>query len=61
MSRSLPVARVVCAAASGGGGPATPLRDFDSLDDLQRQHDAWAAKVAFGRTLRRTSVRVVER
>lgn len=39
----------------------TPLRDFDSLDDLQAQHDTWAPAVAFGRTLRRTGARVADR
>lgn len=38
-----------------------PLRDFDSVADLQAQHDGWAAEVAFGRTLRRTGARVVDR
>jgi transposase len=35
-----------------------PLRTFDSLADLQTQHDAWAAEVAFGRRLRRTGTTV---
>ncbi|MCC6174773.1 MAG: IS21 family transposase [Chloroflexi bacterium] len=39
----------------------TPLRDFDSLTDLQTQHDGWAAEVAFRRTLRRTGARVTDR
>lgn len=39
----------------------TPLREFDSLDDLQAQHDSWAPEVAFRRTLRRTGARVVDR
>ncbi len=30
-----------------------PLRDFDSLDDLQTQHDAWADDVAYRRHIRR--------
>lgn len=38
-----------------------PLRSFDSLADLQRQHDAWAAEVAFRRILRRTGARVADR
>lgn len=38
-----------------------PLRSFDSLADLQAQHDAWAAEVAFRRVLRRTGARVVDR
>ena len=38
-----------------------PLRSFTSLADLQAQHDAWAAEVAFGRTLRRTGARVGDR
>lgn len=38
-----------------------PLRTFDSLADLQAQHDAWAAEVAWRRTLRRTRARVAER
>lgn len=39
----------------------TPLRTFADLPDLQAQHDTWAVEVAFGRTLRRTGVRVGER
>ena len=35
-----------------------PLRRFESLADLQAQHDAWAADVAFGRHLRRTGTTV---
>ncbi len=35
-----------------------PLRAFSDLDDLQRQHDAWAASIAAARTLRRTGHRV---
>ena len=38
-----------------------PARTFASLADLQVQHDAWAADVAFGRVLRRTGARVVDR
>ena len=38
-----------------------PLRTFASLADLQAQHDAWAAEVAFARTLRRTGARVADR
>ena len=38
-----------------------PLRTFTSLSDLQAQHDAWAAEVAFARTLRRTGARVRDR
>ena len=38
-----------------------PLRTFTSLSDLQAQHDAWAAEVAFTRTLRRTGARVGDR
>lgn len=38
-----------------------PLRGFADLDDLQRQHDAWAAETAFGRVLRRTGARVADR
>ncbi len=38
-----------------------PLRSFASLTDLQAQHDAWAAEVAFARTLRRTGARVRDR
>ncbi len=35
-----------------------PLREFDSLGDLQAQHDAWTAEVAVGRHLRRTGTTV---
>jgi len=35
-----------------------PLRTFSSLDDLQAQHDDWAAAIASRRTLRRTGSRV---
>jgi transposase len=35
-----------------------PLRTFASLEDLQAQHDAWAAEVAFARHLRRTGTTV---
>lgn len=35
-----------------------PLRSFVSLADLQLQHDAWAAEVAFARRLRRTGTTV---
>jgi transposase len=35
-----------------------PLRTFGSLADLQDQHDAWAAEVAFARRLRRTGTTV---
>ena len=38
-----------------------PLRDFASLDDLQGQHDAWAADVAFRRHIRRLGGTVAER
>lgn len=38
-----------------------PLREFDSLADLQAQHDTWATEVAFRRVLRRTGARVVDR
>jgi len=38
-----------------------PLRSFASLADLQVQHDAWAAEVAYGRMLRRTGARVGDR
>ena len=37
-----------------------PLRHFDSLEDLQAQHDLWAARVAFGRHHRRVGARVGE-
>jgi transposase len=35
-----------------------PLRTFTSLADLQGQHDAWAAEIAFARRLRRTGTTV---
>ena len=35
-----------------------PLRTFGSLADLQGQHDAWSADVAFARRLRRTGTTV---
>jgi transposase len=35
-----------------------PLRRFESLDDLQHQHDAWADSVAFGRYHRRVGAKV---
>jgi transposase len=35
-----------------------PLRTFGDLDDLQGQHDDWAAAIAACRTLRRTGARV---
>ncbi len=38
-----------------------PARSFDSLDDLQDQHDSWATNVAARRTLRRTGARVGDR
>ncbi|MGH7320763.1 MAG: IS21 family transposase [Candidatus Rokuibacteriota bacterium] len=38
-----------------------PLRSFDSLDDLQRQHDAWATDIAFGRHIRRLGGTVADR
>jgi len=38
-----------------------PLRDFTSLDDLQGQHDAWAAEFAFRRHIRRLGGTVAER
>jgi len=38
-----------------------PLRDFTSLDDLQAQHDAWAAEVAFRRHIRRLGGTVADR
>ena len=38
-----------------------PARSFDSLDDLQGQHDIWATDVAARRTLRRTGARVGDR
>jgi hypothetical protein len=39
----------------------TPLRMFTSLADLQAQHDASAAEVAYRRRLRRAGARVGER
>jgi transposase len=38
-----------------------PLRDFASLDDLQDQHDAWAAEVAYRRHIRRLGGTVAQR
>jgi transposase len=38
-----------------------PLRSFPDLADLQTQHDAWAAEVAFRRVPRRTGAVVAER
>lgn len=38
-----------------------PLRSFDSLADLQGQHDAWATDVAFRRHIRRLGGTVAER
>jgi transposase len=38
-----------------------PARSFDSLDDLQGQHDAWATDVASRRHLRRLGARVADR
>ncbi len=38
-----------------------PLRTFASLDDLQGQHDAWAAEVAWRRHVRRLGGRVTDR
>ncbi|MFQ5524505.1 MAG: IS21 family transposase [Acidimicrobiia bacterium] len=35
-----------------------PLRSFDSIEDLQAQHDEWATRVAFGRHHRRVGHRV---
>ena len=35
-----------------------PLRRFDGIDDLQAQHDQWAAEVAFGRYHRRVGAKV---
>jgi hypothetical protein len=39
----------------------SPARTFSSLADLQAQHDAWAAEVAYRRLLRRTQARVADR
>jgi transposase len=38
-----------------------PLRTFASLDDLQGQHDAWAADVAYHRHIRRLGGTVADR
>jgi transposase len=38
-----------------------PLREFDSLDDLQGQHDTWAAEVAWRRHVRRLGGTVADR
>ena len=38
-----------------------PLRDFTSLEDLQGQHDAWAAEVAYRRHIRRLGGTVAQR
>lgn len=38
-----------------------PLRDFDSLEDLQGQHDAWADDVAYRRHIRRLGGTVAQR
>ena len=38
-----------------------PLRTFDSLDDLQSQHDSWADDVAFRRHIRRLGGVVADR
>jgi transposase len=38
-----------------------PLREFRSLEDLQAQHDAWAADVAYRRHVRRIGARVGDR
>jgi transposase len=38
-----------------------PLREFASLDDLQGQHDAWAADIAYRRHLRRLGGTVADR
>lgn len=38
-----------------------PLRDFTSLEDLQGQHDAWAADIAYRRHIRRLGGTVAER
>ncbi len=37
-----------------------PLRDFDSIGDLQDQHDRWAREVAFERHHRRLGAKVVD-
>ena len=39
-------------------GSFLPLRRFESIDDLQAQHDTWAAEVAFARYHRRVGARV---
>jgi transposase len=38
-----------------------PLRSFDSLEDLQGQHDAWATDVAYRRHIRRLGATVADR
>jgi transposase len=38
-----------------------PLRSFESLDDLQSQHDAWTVEVAFRRHMRRLGGTVADR
>jgi transposase len=38
-----------------------PLRDFASLDDLQDQHDGWAADIAYRRHIRRLGGTVADR
>lgn len=38
-----------------------PLRTFSSLEDLQGQHDAWAAETAWARRIRRLGGTVAER
>jgi transposase len=35
-----------------------PLRDFESIEDLQAQHDRWAREVSFGRHHRRVGAKV---
>jgi hypothetical protein len=35
-----------------------PLRRFEDIEDLQSQHDQWAAEVAFGRYHRRVGAKV---
>jgi transposase len=37
-----------------------PLRSFDSIEDLQTQHDQWATKVAFQRHHRRVGHKVAD-
>ena len=37
-----------------------PLRSFQSIGDLQAQHDIWAAEVAFGRRHRRVGGKVAD-